>query len=230
MAEFVYIDSKVFEKIKEDNKKLQDENLEYKRRYRNSFNDSCTYKKKIKQLEKNIDELKREKEDLKQKIELQNKALFDAYEQIGGNINGIQLATNTTSLIEEVKNLRCASKEKDEIIEKFEKEKAKRKLRGNKKITEAIRDLVSEMITYAEKFPPKQNARALTLKEVLSTKMVNMHIPLDVLNDELLARLNNLGLKPITHIEKNYEAGATHNDHSKHFNLGNEIDPNKLLE
>ena len=65
---------------------------------------SCTKKKKIKQLEKNIDELKREKEDLKQKIELQNKALFDAYEQIGGNINGIQLATNTTSLIEEVKN------------------------------------------------------------------------------------------------------------------------------
>ena len=93
-----------------------------------------------------------------------------------------------------------------------------------------IRDLVNEMIKYAEKFPPEQNERALTIKDVLNTKMVNKHIPLGVLDDNLLSRLNNLGLKPINHIDHYYESGSNHNDHSRHLNFKSETKSDKLLE
>ena len=93
-----------------------------------------------------------------------------------------------------------------------------------------IRELVREMIKYAEKFPPEQNERALAIKDVLNTKMVNMHIPLGVLDDNLLSRLNNLGLKPISHIDHYYESGANHNDHSRHLNYNSKTNTNKQLE
>ena len=231
MSELVYIDSKEYEKLKEEIKQLKKENLEYKRKYRNYSTDAFTYKKQIKQLESDVDELKREKEELKEKSDLLNKALFDAYSHLEGNTPGIELATNTSSsLIEEVKDLRSSCKEKDEKIEQLEKEKAKRKLRGNKRVIEAIRDLVTEMISYAEKFPAEQNDRALAIKDVLNTKMVNMHIPQGVLDDKLLPKLNSLGLKPINHIKNNYETGSTHNDYSTQLNLDKGTGSDKLLE
>ena len=93
-----------------------------------------------------------------------------------------------------------------------------------------IRDLVHEMIKYAEKFPPEQNERALAIKDVLNTKMVNKHIPLGVLDNSLLSRLNNLGLKSINHIDHYYESGSNHNDHSRHLNFNSGKNSNKLLE
>lgn len=60
---------------------------------------------------------------------------------------------------------------------------------------EAVRTLVTEIIAYAEKFPPEQNEKAEVVKEVLYAKSVNGIIPYEVLNDVLRERLNNLGRK-----------------------------------
>lgn len=61
--------------------------------------------------------------------------------------------------------------------------------------TESIRDFVEQIINYAESFPSNQNEKAEVIKEVLSMKYTNGHIPSEVLTPKLRERLTNLGRK-----------------------------------
>ena len=175
--------------------------------------------KKIKGYDEVIERQENEKSELLEKYNRllnggdEDRSLWvsrDEYETLMNNYQQKRLHINKLERI---------IKEKYTIFEKVEDAKV-----------DAIRKLVYEMIEYAEKLPAEQNERALVVKDLLNTKVINGHIPREIFSGDLLERLNNLGRKPKTHIDRYYESGAYHNDHSKHINLGSDIDPNKLLE
>lgn len=89
--------------------------------------------------------------------------------------------------------------------------------------TDAIRELVEQIIAYAEDFPSNQNDKAEVIKEVLMGKLVNAHIPPQAMTEDLHTRLFNLGRKEANlNLSVNSQNTQISNSHIRSFYEGTE--------
>lgn len=84
--------------------------------------------------------------------------------------------------------------------------------------TEAIRELVEQIVIYAEDRKPL--ATRQVIQTLLLAKSFNHHIPDECLNSELHTRISNLGKEEVPiKAEHYYASGSTHQDHSHHLRI-----------
>lgn len=124
---------------------------------------------------------------LKERNKHVNRLFYELHESLQGE----------SFLVEEIVRLR---KEYLDLKEKYDNLNSKRYIRDasfgkewNK--YEGIKEIVQQLIIYAEKFPSCQNDKAEVIKQALLVKEHNGFIPASVLDEEWNKRFMSLGLK-----------------------------------